>query len=159
MAENQLWQYSLSVYSKPDVEPLLLQLQDDFGADVNLLLCAFWLSSQRYVLDVVRWSSLVTVSASWRTECILPLRSVRRFLKSRAGVDAFREQVKALEIDAEHCQQDLLYQQLLAMNYLQFDQRDDALKMNVAAYTGFLAGVDKPVLTALLEKLQRAVLA
>lgn len=157
--ENPLWQYSLSVYSKAGVEPLLIQLQDEFSADVNLLLCGYWLESQQRVLDAKQWGSLIEVSAEWRTECVMPLRSVRRFLKTQSGLEGFREQVKTAETNAERFQQGMLYRQLLAMDYLQAEQKNSSHFINLKIYAGFLSNVDWQEISGPLTDLQKLLQA
>ncbi len=112
MQENPLWQYSLAVYGKPGVEPALLQLQDLFGADVNLLLSCCWLATKAKALTEQQLSTLIMASAKWRAECITPLRSVRRFLKSQQQAECMYERVKMLEIEAEQWQQDQMFQRI-----------------------------------------------
>src|SRR5690606_29146614 len=53
----------------------------------------------------------------WQDQVVTPLRAARRWLKQHASVpetlaEAFREQVKALELQAEMLEQLMLYQEL-----------------------------------------------
>ncbi|WP_145999167.1 TIGR02444 family protein [Oceanicoccus sp. KOV_DT_Chl] len=159
MKENPFWQYSLSTYSKEGVEPLLIQLQDECGADVNLLLCACWLGSQGKILAGDNWASLIKVSVKWQSECVIPLRAVRRFLKTQDGVEGFREQVKALEIEAERCEQELLWQQLTTLVLSTAQQQNAAMKINLETYARFLSGANGLKVSGLLEVLETRVIA
>ncbi len=136
MQDNPLWRYSLAVYDRQGVAPLLIALQDQHHADVNILLCCAWLGSQGEILSPASLEQLVAISSTWREQCVQPLRAVRRFLKGRSGEEAFREQVKALEIDAEQRQQALLYQQWQQMDLARPDTV--AINDNLNLYAAYL---------------------
>ena len=142
MQDNPFWQYSLSVYGRPGVEQPLIQLQDEYGADVNLLLCCCWLGQQGVVLSSEQLSALIKASARWRGECIIPLRGVRRFVKEQAEAGDFYQQLKQLEIDAERIQQDLMYQQLQELTSGAGSADDQACSQNLQTYTATLPGVE-----------------
>ena len=108
MQDDSLWEYSLAVYGRRGVEPLLLQLQDDYGMDINLLLAACWLAGAGRELAEPKLSEALRESEPWNAGCIGPLRSARRFLKGVPGREAFRERLKALELEAEQLQQQTL---------------------------------------------------
>ena len=40
---ESFWSFSLTVYGRPGVEAACLELQDRFGADVNLALYCLWI--------------------------------------------------------------------------------------------------------------------
>ena len=144
MQDNSFWQYSLALYSHNAVESLLLTLQDDYGADVNLLLCCCWLGGLQHELTVEQCSMLVKTTARWRVECVIPLRSVRRFLKAQSEFDDFREQVKILEIEAERKQQILLYQQLDLLGLTRANNGgEDCSAQNLDTYCRVLPGVER----------------
>ncbi|WP_116367662.1 TIGR02444 family protein [Parahaliea mediterranea] len=107
--DNPFWNYSLAHYSKPGVAPLCLAAQDELGADVNLLLLAAWLASAGRTLDAVQLASLLAATAEWREQVIAPLRALRRQWKGLAQAAALREQLKALELQAERELQACLY--------------------------------------------------
>lgn len=109
MQDNALWQYSLTVYSWSGVEPLLLQLQDEYQADVSIVLCCCWQAQMSVVLPEEFLLRLVNTSENWRTQCLHPLRSARRFLKTQAGSVELYQLAKNLELKAEQQQQSLLY--------------------------------------------------
>ncbi|MEE3189553.1 MAG: TIGR02444 family protein, partial [Pseudomonadota bacterium] len=74
--DNALWRYALRVYSRSGVEALLLQMQDEHGADILQLLTVLWLSEQGLKVDEVSLSDNDYVS--WKQEMIEPLRQRRR---------------------------------------------------------------------------------
>src|SRR3546814_9395372 len=58
-----------------------------------------------------------SVARPWQDNVVAPLRAARRWLKQQAAVpedlgEAFREEVKALELQAEMLEQLMLYQEL-----------------------------------------------
>lgn len=144
MQDNPFWQYSLSCYQQAEVEPLLLRLQEEVGADVNLLLCCAWLGQQQQSISADQLGHLQTCTARWRAECILPLRAVRQHLKDQPDWVDFREQVKALELTAESHQQAVIYQQSQVMLTLETDNRDPAAVMlaNLQRYLMTLPGLE-----------------
>ena len=102
--QNPLWDYACQLYSKPGMEAALLVLQDDHGADINLILQALWLASESKV-----WSKACIPNdyGKWVTEQVIPLRKMRRRLKTDwvaprgVGFEDFRQHVKGLELKAE----------------------------------------------------------
>jgi uncharacterized protein (TIGR02444 family) len=158
MQDNPLWQYSLSTYSRRAVEPLLITLQDSHKADVNILLSCGWLGSigQRLSLDELK--SLIDVSATWREQCVQPLRGVRRFLKGLRGSEVFREQIKALEVEAEQRQQALLYQQCQLLDLSSTQSLDDAaVSDNLTLYGSLLSTAEQADLSQNLKDLAELI--
>lgn len=142
MVENPFWQYSLRVYARPAVAEALLRLQDDCGADVNMLLCSAWLAENSAVLDGEPLRQAMAVGAAWQSGCVAPLRSARRFLKGRSA-ETLREQVKLLELAAERLQQDALYALLSPMAWTGVTmERGALLRANLRAYLAALMDGD-----------------
>jgi uncharacterized protein (TIGR02444 family) len=114
-AGSPFWRFSLATYRRPGVAETCLALQDGFGVDVNVLLFAMWLGTQRRRLDDVEMQFVRDAAADWAAEVVAPLRAVRRRLKEDAplvasGVaQAFRGEVKRLELEAERLEQEALY--------------------------------------------------
>lgn len=160
MQDNPFWTYSLALYAQDGVKSLLLTLQDDYGADVNLLLCCCWLGSLQQELTAEQCSLLVKVSASWRAECVMPLRSVRRFLKAQSECDDFREQVKSLELEAERKQQALLYQQLDLLGLTQaINGGKDCSAQNLDTYCRALPGIESSEMAETVTQLLSVITA
>lgn len=114
-AGSPFWRFSLEFYRRPGVAEACLALQDEAGVDVNLLLFLLWQASLGR-----RWSewdvaSLDGVVRPWREMAVLPLRAVRRALKTPPAVpgaaqaERFRDRVKAVELEAERLQQEALF--------------------------------------------------
>lgn len=126
-----LRQYAEAVYERPGVEPLLLDLQDNYGCDVLLLLYACWLGRRREAASYSRWEAIVDWHWPWQAQVVTPLRTARRFLKGReASVELYR-QVKDCELEAELLQLERLatHDRGVAMDIRQ----DDSVAEQLAA--------------------------
>ena len=101
---QSLWDYAVTVYRRPGVAEACLALQDEVGADVNLLLAAAWLAQRnsRWQRDDV--TALMHLCADWRQRCLLPLRQVRRYLKELEDTHDLYQRSKSLELEAERYQ-------------------------------------------------------
>jgi uncharacterized protein (TIGR02444 family) len=143
------WRFSLAYYSRPGVPAVLIKLQDELGIDVNLILLALWLGSERRVLTDERMNDIGARSCSWQMSAVAPLREIRRALKGNAALvaatvaEAFRGKVKALELEAEHLQQDALFALAEDVEPAANISRDEAAKRNLATYARF-AGAEFP---------------
>ncbi|TPG81601.1 TIGR02444 family protein [Pseudomonas arsenicoxydans] len=101
---SDLWSFSLTTYARPGVERVCLQLQSA-GVNVCLLLCGAWLGQRGVACNEQRIKLLRTVAEPWDGDVVQPLRALRMRWKVVATDDAelkkLREQVKALELEAE----------------------------------------------------------
>ncbi|MFO3673055.1 TIGR02444 family protein [Pseudomonas protegens] len=99
-----LWSFALKTYALPGVQEACLQLQDG-GANVCLLLCGAWLGQRGVDCDKQRLQALEELAAPWYQEVVEPLRKLRIEWRAAAASDVqlstLREQLKALELDAE----------------------------------------------------------
>lgn len=111
MAQS-LWDYAAACYARPGVAEACLALQDRAGADVNLLLAGAWLAARGCAWSSDEVRGIAHLCASWRRHCLLPLREVRRYLKQPADVEALYRQAKALELDAERYQLNMIEEAL-----------------------------------------------
>jgi uncharacterized protein (TIGR02444 family) len=114
-AETPFWRFSLRFYRQPSVSEACIALQDECGADVNLLLFLLWLASDDRQLTAEEVRMLDDNVRDWRNLTIVPIRDVRRKLKGAATLvdpgtqEAFRNKVKTVELEAERLQQEALY--------------------------------------------------
>jgi len=114
-AITPFWRFSLNFYRQAGVSDACIALQDDCGVDVNLLLFLFWLASESRQLTADEVKKLDDQVRSWRELTIVPIRDTRRKLKGAATLvapgrqEAFRNKVKAVELEAEQLQQEALY--------------------------------------------------
>jgi uncharacterized protein (TIGR02444 family) len=110
MDTNPFWNYTLEVYGVDRVRDIVLRWQDDYGCDVNMILCCCWLAGQRQRLSDDQLAELQRVGAQWRSQCLLPLRNIRRYVKPQANTASLYRQLKDAEINAEKWQQLGLFQ-------------------------------------------------
>jgi uncharacterized protein (TIGR02444 family) len=109
------WRFSLHFYRQPGVSEACIALQDDCGVDVNLLLFLLWLADDGQLLSVDEVRRLDDTVRDWRNLTIIPIRDARRRLKGAKTLvepgkqEAFRNKVKAVELEAERLQQEALY--------------------------------------------------
>lgn len=111
LSDNPFWDYSLVHYGRPEVARACLELQEDVGANVNLVLFCCWLGSFGQVLTVQDLDEAEAVIRDWNEQVVEPLRGVRRFVQSVFAGFADQEwpqEVKQLELKAERVVQNRL---------------------------------------------------
>jgi uncharacterized protein (TIGR02444 family) len=94
-------------YAEPGVAEACLQLQDEHGVDVLLLLTAAWLDAAGRRLDAATAATLREAAADWAARVVTPLRGARRVLKrdppagATAALADLARQIAAVELAAE----------------------------------------------------------
>jgi uncharacterized protein (TIGR02444 family) len=115
--ETRFWTFSLAVYADPTVQQECLDLQDDHGVDVNLLLfCAFVGAVHGVALSEHATRDAIDSVSIWQKDVAGALRMARRALKpfaAEAGprgtaVADLRARVKNAELEAERIEQEML---------------------------------------------------
>ncbi|MBU6950437.1 TIGR02444 family protein [Hahella sp. HN01] len=105
--DNPLWDYALARYAHPQTQTICLQWQNQFGADVNLLLACGWLALRQRRFNPASDFSAID---SWRAEIVLPLRTARNALnKQDCRQHALRQRILQLELAAERYEISLIY--------------------------------------------------
>ena len=153
---SPFWQFSLRLYRMPNVAEACIALQEESGVDVNLLLFVLWHAQQGRSLTTAEVSALDVRVAPWRDATVIPLRTVRRLLKSPpalvapATAEAFRTRIKAVELEAERLQQEAMF--LLAPLGADGATPETAARTNVEAYQAALdVEFSRPAVTTLLS--------
>lgn len=104
------WRFSLIAYKRPGVAEACLDLQDQFGFDVNLLLfCCFVAHEQQRSLDLAELGRLRDAISPLNEELVWRLRKARRWIKSSRAehrldpeiADPLRNQILRAELQAE----------------------------------------------------------
>src|SRR6266849_4312024 len=112
---SPFWRFSLRLYRLPGVAEACIKLQEESGCDGNLLLFLLWHAALGRRLAIQEGERLEHAIAPWRDRTVVPLRAVRRALKSPPGLvdagttEAFRTRIKAVELEAERLQQEAMY--------------------------------------------------
>jgi uncharacterized protein (TIGR02444 family) len=138
---SPFWRFSLRFYRQPEVADACIALQEEAGVDVNLLLFLLWHATLARALSPAEVAELEGRVGGWRDMTVIPLRAVRRALKSPPGLVAaataelFRTRIKAVELEAERLQQEAMHE-LARSSPLgrQANSLAEAARANVAAY-------------------------
>ena len=139
---SPFWRFSLQFYRLPNVADACIELQEEAGVDVNLLLFLLWHARQRRRFSKADVAALEAKIAAWRDVTVIPLRSVRRALKSppalveASSAEAFRNRIKAVELEAERLQQEAMY--ALAPLGVEAGDPNEAAAGNIGAYQDML---------------------
>ncbi len=114
---ESFWDFSVRTYRTSGVSEACLSLQNDQGADVNMLLYCCWVGAAVGPFDDELFSRASEYSARWVENVVIPLREARTWMK-HTGCTAeptptedcmqLREQVKSVEFAAEKMQQQVL---------------------------------------------------
>jgi uncharacterized protein (TIGR02444 family) len=172
---SPFWRFSLRFYRQPNVADACIALQEEAGVDVNLLLFLLWHATRRRAFSTAQVADLEARVGPWRSMTVVPLRSVRRALKTPASAredgrltplwlveggaaEAFRTRIKAVELEAERLQQEAMYQLATAAAPLGSEaaSAEAAARANLAAYesmctTAFPKPATETVLAAFMR--------
>jgi uncharacterized protein (TIGR02444 family) len=138
---SPFWRFSLGFYRQPEVADACIRLQEEAGIDVNLLLFLLWHATRKRALSATEVAELERRIAGWRDITVIPLRTLRRALKSPpalvapATAELFRTKVKAVELEAERLQQEAMYELTRASPLgREASSLEQAARGNVMAY-------------------------
>ena len=142
--DSPFWRFSLRFYARSKIAAACLAMQDEAGADVNLLLFLLFLADHKRQISRQELERLDHAVAAWRGEVVKPLRALRRALKSGIGKvpnavsETFRAQIKRLELESERIEQHELEAMDSASLGTAAQSRSAAAQANVAAYEAYL---------------------
>jgi len=114
---ESFWDFSVRTYRTPGVPEACLSMQNDYHADVNMLLYCIWVSAAIGPFDDELFNRASEYSARWADNVVIRLREARSWMKhTGCGMDPvptnecmhLREQVKSVEFAAEKMQQQVL---------------------------------------------------
>lgn len=143
--KSPFWRFSVKFYAEPGVAPSCIELQDEAGVDVNVLFFLLWNATRGRAFDAAQVAELDRSVGAWRDLAVIPLRELRRGLKSPPPVmppdqaEGFRTRIKAVELEAERLQQEAMYA-LAQSTPLGHDvpDKEEAARRSVAAYQTLL---------------------
>ena len=158
---SPFWRFSLGFYRRPQVADACIALQEEAGVDVNLLLFLLWHATLKRALSAAEVADLERRVGAWRDMTVIPLRTLRRALKSPsalvapAAAELFRTKIKAIELEAERLQQEAMYELARAAPLGRAaPSQEAAARANVAAYERICrAPFQKPAIETLLAAL------
>ena len=137
---NPFWAFSLGYYRGAGVAEACLELQDNCGVDVNVMLFLLWQASQKRHLGAVQVKALAEKVGPWQIDVIGPIRGLRRMLKGHAPLldkgpaELFRTKIKAIELEAERLQQEAMYAMASGLNAEPATSVEAAARASMAAY-------------------------
>jgi uncharacterized protein (TIGR02444 family) len=109
------WQFSVALYAAPGVSHACIQLQDQWQANVNLMLWLVWLEQRNQSAEREVITQAEAAIAPWHAQTLQPLRELRRHLGSQRSTpnhddncpakEELYQQLKAAELLAEKIQQ------------------------------------------------------
>lgn len=83
--DAELWAFVTGVYAASGTEKVSLKLQDEFGADVVMVLFLVWLGLGGKQVNLQEMEALRDMAVPWQQAVIGPQRRVRRQLKKLKG--------------------------------------------------------------------------
>ena len=138
--ESPFWRFSVSFYSLPEVAAACLDLQDQAGADVNILMFLLWNATRSRKFSAADMRDLDGRIGEWRNNVVVPLRTLRRMLKSPPAIieppiaEKFRTRIKGIELEAERLQQEALYDLAPSLKLAHASSPAEAARASLAAY-------------------------
>jgi uncharacterized protein (TIGR02444 family) len=142
---SPFWRFSLGFYRQPGVADACIALQDENGADVNLLMFFLWFATQQKQVTPDQARAVWEHAALWRDNVVAPLRGVRRKLKegvplvARDTAEFFRTRIKAVELESERLEQEALFAMIPSIKTTAAPSVEAAARANVLAYEQALA--------------------
>ena len=113
--KSPFWRFSVKFYAAPGVAAACIELQDRAKVDVNILFFLLWSAAQGRAFGEADVAEVERLIGAWRDMAVVPIREVRRALKSPPpamaadAAEGFRTRIKAVELEAERLQQEALY--------------------------------------------------
>lgn len=126
---ERFWDFSVRTYRTPGVPEACLSLQNQHGADVNMMLFSCWVGACRGQFDDSLFDAASSYSDAWAGEVVIRLRKARTWMKHTGcferGVPTrdcmqLREEIKKVEFAAEKLQQEVL------QSFVEIDEDRDA---------------------------------
>jgi uncharacterized protein (TIGR02444 family) len=161
-AGSPFWRFSLRFYRQPQVADACIALQEEAGVDVNLLLFLLWQATRKRAFSAAEVEGLEARIGPWREMTVVPLRALRRALKSPPGLVAagaaeeFRTRIKAVELEAERLQQEAMHELARTAPPGAEMSAEAAARASITAYEAICsAAFPKPAIETLLAAFAR----
>jgi len=149
---ESFWDFSVRTYRTHGVADACLSLQNDYGADVNMLLYCCWIGAVAGRFDDELFARASDFATQWAEHVVIPLRSARTWMKHTgchteplptAVCMELRENVKSVEFAAEKLQQEALasFVPTARARNESAQQSLEEVAANLQRYAGF-AGID-----------------
>ena len=143
------WDFSVRTYRMDGVPDACLSLQNDYGADVNMLLYCCWIGAYTGQFDAELFAKASAFSTLWAEHVVVPLRFARTWMK-HTGCDTepvptdtcmqLRDEIKSVEFAAEKMQQQVL-ESLVSIDQSRTDTPEQILEGVIANLNLYVASV------------------
>jgi len=114
LPSHEFWRYSLKLYNKSVVKNLCLDLQNQHGVNINIILfCCWYAATSRGPLSKVQIQRLVYSIDRWHCEITQELRNLRALISNlpeQTWTSDLRKEILMHELTSEHIEQLLLVQ-------------------------------------------------
>ena len=151
---SEFWNYSTQIWTLPNVEAICLELQNNYDANINMLLYCCWVGDKNLSLSDDDLQSLLDTIQPWQT-IIKPLRESRKMMlqQSIAMPSELKDQtitnMSEMELNAEHMAQLALEKALKPENIAPCSQQNqtsgvDCSLNNIKSYINTLDGLSSP---------------
>lgn len=138
LPDHPFWQFSLQIYSHPDVKQALLTLQNAYYLNTNILLLCCWLAKTgRGRLKKHNIKILINQITLWHEQIIHPLRQLRNQLKNFTHIPnlaKIRQEILQTELETEHTEQLLLIENFSSRSA----RRKSSWQKSLDAYTSII---------------------
>jgi uncharacterized protein (TIGR02444 family) len=157
---NPFWIFSLGYYRGAGVSEACLELQDNCGVDVNVVLFLLWVASQKRSVPADQVKAIADRVRPWQIEVIGPIRALRRKLKTDAplldkgSAELFRTKIKAIELESERLQQEAMAALAANLKADTASSSEAAARASIAAYQGVIG---RPFTAAAVDTLIAAL--
>lgn len=113
---DRYWHYSLSAYAAAGVQTLCLRLQNSHAANVNLLLLGGFVGCTGQLLEEQDWNRITNSIAPFNKRYTRRIRDLRQRVQPLAASECY-QQLKALELQAERLEQQIIVMALDVRGY------------------------------------------
>ena len=142
---ESFWNFSDRTYRCEGIPDACLALQNEYGADVNVLLFCCWMGATRGEIKAESFDSVLGFSRCWADHVVRRLRHARTWMKIEGCPDPgvpeesftnLRERIKAAEFEAEQLQENVMQSivETIPVAHLNRDERINAALRNLHRY-------------------------
>ncbi|TVZ37257.1 uncharacterized protein (TIGR02444 family) [Alteromonadaceae bacterium 2753L.S.0a.02] len=155
---NNLWDYATRVYAHREVENIVLDLQDDYYANVNIILWLCWLEEEAIFLSRELLDDVLITVDTVNQATLIKLREVRKFVKEAGSFT----QVQSKLISKQLLNAELMIEKILVHRLQDLTRRsisimkDEHEPLNLAYYLDFLGIPDARQIARLVRSACRS---
>ncbi|WP_188152323.1 TIGR02444 family protein [Teredinibacter waterburyi] len=150
---ESLWDYANRVYAHKEVESLVLDMQDEYYANVDIILWCCWLDSEGIPLSCEVLDDILISVDTVSQSTLLKIRDVRRYLKNTASFTPTQSKVITKQLlNAELViEKVLLFRMQDLTRRFAILMRDERAPLSLRYYLEFLGIPDAPQLARMVQ--------